>query len=335
VAKNFGAELARQIGLATLATMAPFRGGCAVGAIEGYPVVAGLAKRANANGVLVHVRWKKDSLTITPDALKERFGTSPEILGAMEKKSLSNAQLKSLLTVEADGASLFWTYAMRTPSVERVGQVVRSLVTLASSNAQPVGDYCEACDARAGDLYLVNGIDLRRLCASDRQRAEAADNDAIEAYRALKSRPLVGLLFGAVAAIAAALVWAGIALAIHRVFAYVAVAIGLGIGFAIFRGAGKIDLFGRAATVVLTIASVILGQFIYVLVTVANAAHVPLSLELASRVAERFVAIEFSGSSGYLVLAFALVGAGAVFWMFRSPVTGRQFVLVPSPSAQS
>src|SRR5256885_16070866 len=61
-----------------------------------------------------------------------------------------------------------------------------------------------------------------------------------------------------------------ISLVIHRVFAYVALAIGLGIGFAIFRGAGKIDLFGRAATVALTIAAVILGQFIFVLVTVAK-----------------------------------------------------------------
>jgi hypothetical protein len=331
--KDFGAELAAQIGLNSLVATGPFRGGCAVGAIDGYPLVAGVGKRANANGVLVYVRWKKDSLTITPEQLKERLGTSPDILAAMEKKSLSSAQLKSVLTVEADGVALFWTYAMRPPSVERVGRVVRSLVQIASSSAQPVGDYCEACDARAGDLYLVNGIDLRRLCTSDRQRAEAADNALVEAYRALKSRPLVGLLFGTVAAIAAALVWAGIALAIHRVFAYVAVAIGLAIGFAIFRGAGKIDLFGRAATVVLTIAAVILGQFLFVLVTVANVSHLPVSFELASRVAERFVAIEFSGSSGYLVLAFALVGAGVVFWLFRSPVQNRRFVLVASPSS--
>jgi len=285
--------------------------------------------------VLVHVRWKKDSLTITPEQLKERIGTSPEILAAMEKKSLSSAQLKSLLTVAADGVSVFWVHGMRPLSVERVGRVVRSLVALSSSSAQPVGDYCEACDARAGDLYLVNGIDLRRLCTSDRQRAEAADNALVEAYRALKSRPLVGLLFGTIAALAAALVWAGIALAIHRVFAYVAVGIGLAVGFSIFRGAGKIDLFGRAATVVLTIAAVILGQFLFVIVTVANAAHLPVSFELASRVAERFVAIEFSGSSGYLVLAFALVGAGVVFWLFRSPVQSRRFVLVASPSSYS
>jgi len=70
-------------------------------------------------------------------------------------------------------------------------------------------------------------------------------------------------------------------------------------------------------------------------VTVANAAHLPVSFELASRVAERFVAIEFSGSSGYLVLAFALVGAGVVFWLFRSPVQSRRFVLVASPSSYS
>jgi hypothetical protein len=335
MAKDLGAELAGQIGLTRFATTAAFRGGCAVGAIEGYPVVAGLGKRGNANGVLVRIRWKKNSLTITPEQLTERFGASPEILAAMEKKSLSRAQLKTLLTVEADGATMFWVYAMRPPSVERCGRVVRSLVALASSSAQPVGDYCEACDARAGDLYLVDGIDARRLCTSDRQRAEAADNAAAEAYRALKPRPLVGLLFGTVTAIAAALVWAGIALAIHRVFAYVAIAIGVAIGFAIFRGAGKIDLVGRAATVVLTIAAVILGQFIFVVVTVADVAGLPLSFELASRVAERFIAIEFSGSSGYLVLLFALIGAGVVFWMFRSPVRGREFVLVTSPSSSS
>jgi len=335
MANDLGAKLAAHLGLTAVATTGPFRGGSAVGAIEGYPVVAGVGKKGSTNGVLVHVRWKKDSLTITPEQLKERFGTSPEVLAAMEKKSLSSGQVKSLLTVEPDGASLFWTYSMRQPSVERIGQMVRSLVALAKTNAQPVGDYCETCDTRDGDLYLVDGIDVRRLCTSDRQRAEAADTAVVDAYRALESRPLVGLLFGTVAAIAAALVWAGVALVIHRVFAYVALAIGLGIGFAIFRGAGKIDLFGRAATVALTIAAVILGQFIFVLVTVANAAGVPLSFELASRVAERFVGIEFSGSSGYLVLAFALIGAGAVFWMFRSPVRGRQFVLVSSSSSAS
>jgi len=39
--KDFGAELAAQAGLSSLVTAGPFRGGCAVGAIEGYPVVAG------------------------------------------------------------------------------------------------------------------------------------------------------------------------------------------------------------------------------------------------------------------------------------------------------
>ena len=120
MANDLGAKLAAHLGLTAVATTGPFRGGSAVGAIEGYPVVAGVGKKGSTNGVLVHVRWKKDSLTITPEQLKERFGTSPEVLAAMEKKSLSSGQVKSLLTVEPDGASLFWTYSMRQPSVERI-----------------------------------------------------------------------------------------------------------------------------------------------------------------------------------------------------------------------
>lgn len=320
-------ELASEAGLRATSATGPFQGGCAVGAIDGFPVDVGGDRRNETNGILFYVRFKAESLSVTGDELRERIATSPDMLAAMAKNSLSGAEKKAL-TVGADSVGVLWQYSLRTPSAERTARALRAIVATVKAAAQPVGADCEVCGDRAGDLYLVNGRDLRRLCVGDLRKMEAADDTLAEAYRALPSRPLTGLLFGTAAAIVAALIWAGVALVLHRIFVYVAFLIGTVIGFAIARGAAKIDLFSQIATVVLTFIAVILGQFVYVVVSVASAAGIPISVDLVRRVADRFVAVEFAGASGYTVLVFALLGALAMLWVFRPPRLRRQFVLV-------
>jgi len=333
---SLAAELANRAGLSLVKAKGPFGGptgeGCAVGSIDGFPVVAGLTKVGNNKAVLLLVRMVGGSLTLSPEQLRARVEHDPQLLAAMDKKELSGAERKAS-TFAGDGVLLTWFYRFRAPGADKVADGLRALVAAVKTVARPPERDCEACGQRDGDLYLSNGNYVQRLCTADLQRAQAGDDARIAAYRALVSRPLVGLLFGSVIAVGAAALWAGIAIAIHRIFFLVAVLIGAAIGVAVKRGSGKIDRAGQVTTLILTFVAVILGQFAYVVVTASQALKIPITPQLAQVVAERFVSIEFGSSNGYFVLGAAIVGAVLTLGYFRAPVSKREFVRVDAAAS--
>jgi hypothetical protein len=325
-AKN-PARLAEILGLAVMPKGGPLGSDCVTGAIEGHPVAVGWTKRGNQATVAFLIRFKTGSLAMPADAFQERLATAPEVLAAMQKKKLSAAERKKLL-VGKDGLLLHWDYSLRAPAPEVVAATLRALLGVLRGQAAPVGDDCEICGGtRSGGLHSVKA-ELVSICPGCRERLGEEDRRALEAYAGRSANPVLGLLFGAVTAAGAAVLWGAIAYSAHRIFLWGGILIGLAIAWAVTKGMGKVTPLGKAITMALTVASVLLGDFIFLWLSLADQLQVPASADLALRLAPHFFELELAESSGYLSILFGLIGAVYVLFAMKPPVAPRVFVPV-------
>jgi hypothetical protein len=332
------AQLAEQMSLTTTVTGSPLGAVCAIGALEGFPVAIAWNKRLKAgaagspgNGktgrstVTFLIRFKKGTLQVPVQTLAGQISANQEILQAMEIKDKRGARRLSM-TAGPDSFRFHWDYSFRAPKAAGAATVLRALIGIFRGVATPVGNDCEVCGGtRTGELGSVNGV-LISVCAGCRERMGEEDRRKIEAYEALTANPLLGTLFGLGAAAAGALLWGGIAYGLNRIFLYGGILIGVGIAWSVNKGMGKVTLYGRALTVVLTIASVLAGDFFFLWLSAASQLNEPLSLDLAERLWAHFVQIEFADSSGYVSVLFGLLGAVFILFTNRPPVARRVFV---------
>lgn len=325
-AKNV-ARLAESLRLTTLQKGGPFGAPTAVGQIDGFPVAAAWTQVNRKNAVSLLVRFKTGSLRPDAAALSERIAASPELLAAVSKPNLSAADRRSI-QIGADflRSNLHWS--LRAPSPDAVAAALRALLTIVSGAAAPVGSACETCNASSGDLYCVDGVPTS-ICAACRERGDEEGRRRAEQYAAQPANPFLGTAAGLAACLVMAGLWGGVAYALERIFLYGAILMGLVIAWSVNRGMGKVNAYGRALAIGLTLGAVLLGDYLFILLSTAREWGESLSIEMARAVAAQFPAVEFSGnSSGWLSLLFGAVGAGYILWTNRAPALRRQMVPV-------
>ncbi|HEU4403089.1 MAG TPA: hypothetical protein VFT43_13395 [Candidatus Polarisedimenticolia bacterium] len=325
-AKNVAA-LAQMLNLSITSKGGPLGPAGAAGSIEGYPVAVAWGARQKQSSLVVLVRFRKESLKAAPGDLAETVATSPEILAATGRRKISGAE-RQALAVGPDALVYYWDYSLRAPKPEAAAALVRALLALVKGMAAPVGSDCEICGgARTAELFSVNGA-LIGVCSGCRQRMGEEDRRAAEEYAGRPSNPLLGTAAGVAAAMVMALLWGGVAYSINRIFLWGGILIGVAIAWSINKGMGKVNLYGRGLTVLLTIASVLLGDFFFLWLSAAQELQEPVSLDLAGRLAPHFLTLEFSESSGYLSVLFGLVGAIYILFANRPPAMTRVFAPV-------
>lgn len=296
----------------------PWGGPAAAGQMDGFPVATAWARTERQASVNFMVRFAPGSWAAGPDGLKGLAESFPPLEQALPKKSERKALIKSLCLLEG-GFTAAWNYSFFKPKPERVAEVLKALVGLAARAAKPMGALCERCGKDApGALCLADAIPAR-VCMSCRSVGDAEAARAKEAYENLQSNPVLGATLGIVVAAVLAAAWGGLAYGIERVFIWGGVGIGLAIAWVVNRGMGKINLFGRILTMVLTFCSVLAGDYVALLLTVGNQPGVGFSSEVAARVAQAFWSVEFGQGNGYLTLVLALVGAGYILFVNRLP----------------
>jgi len=304
----------------------PFGVASAAGSIQGFPVAIAWTKSNRASIVGIRLRFRRATLSSPPDSVRNAIESNPKLLAAMGRKKLSSNDRKAL-AVLPDGIAFTWHYAFRAPRPEKVADVVRALLEIVASVAKPVGTVCEKCDKQTGDPYAIDGT-VTFICAGCREQAGEEDRVKIAAYEALPSRPVAGVLAGIVVAAVMALAWGLIAYGINRIFLWGAFLIGGGIAWAVNRASGKVTVLGRGVTVVLTIAAVMAGDFLFIVLSAAKELNRQVDFSLFADVARAFLDIEFTQSSGWLSLVFALIGAVYIFYTNRPPVARRRMVPV-------
>lgn len=296
----------------------PWQGPAVAGSVRGFPVAVAWTRNDRQAQATLLVRFAKGSWTAGPEGLKQFAESSEELRAAVGKKTLPKALLKSFQLLE-DGLLCQWPYSFFAPRPEAVAAVLKVLVAFAERAAKPVSEQCEGCgrETREG-LWMADGVPVR-VCTPCRASQDEQARRAQEAYQAMASNPLAGLLYGLATGAVLAVAWGGIAYLIHRIFLWGAIGIGVALAWTINRGMEKVNHFGRALTVLLTLATVLAGDYLFILFSAAQESEGGLSLRLASAVATHFYEVDFQNGSGFVSLLFALVGAGYILYVNRPP----------------
>lgn len=313
-------RLVRLADLTHLKTVAkgPWQGPAVVGSMQGFPVAAAWNRNERQSQVSFLVRFAKGSWSAGPDGLTTFASASGELRQALGKKAVPKALLKSFKLTE-DGLLCHWPFSLFAPKPEAVAAVLKVLVGFAAKAAKPVAEQCEGCgrETREG-LWMADGVPVR-VCTPCRASQDEQARRAQEAYESLASNPMAGLLYGLLTGMVLAVLWGGLAFLIHRIFLWGAIGIGVALAWSINRGMEKVNHFGRMLTVLLTLATVLAGDYLFILFSAAREVEGGLSLRLAIVAAQHFFEANFQNGSGYISLLFALVGAGYILYMNRPP----------------
>jgi hypothetical protein len=325
-AKN-AARLAESLDLTIVQKGGPFGAPAAVGLMDGHPVAAAWTRIGGRNAVAFLVRFKKGSLRGGPVSLAAAVSGSNELPAALSRSKLSEAERKSIQVGE-DSLRFDLHWSVRSPSPQTAAAVLRLLHAAVSKVADRVGAACESCRASSGELYCVDGVPTS-ICAACREREGEEGRRRAEAYAALPPNLLMGTLAGLGACLVMAGLWGGVAYLLERIFLSSAILIGFVVAWSVNKGMGKVNIYGRALAIGLTFASVLLGDYLFILLSAAREWGESVTLELAGAVAARFASIELSaGSSGWVSVFFGVIGAGLVLWYNRPPAHSRQMVPV-------
>ncbi|MFX1255322.1 MAG: hypothetical protein ACFFCZ_27215 [Promethearchaeota archaeon] len=117
-----------------------------------------------------------------------------------------------------------------------------------------------------------------------------------------------GLIYGLGATLVGALGWAIVAYILNYTFALGAIVIGYIVAYTISIGTGDINKNVLISTFLLTLFSVFLGDFIFILLILMLDYGAPFSIELITLIIENFIAIELE-MGGLASFAFAIIGA--------------------------
>lgn len=325
-----GQELAGLLGLQYLTSGGPFGDKGAVGTLGGFPVAVDWCNREKQSTVAFLVRFRKGTLNHPPDvALGELLADAP-LLEAVGQKKFSSGERKAAV-VSDDRLLLFWDFTFKGPSAEKVAAVARRLVAWTGEHAQAPSGGCDLCATQSGATLCTLDGDPLLVCSTCSGRIEAENQDKLREWDAVEPAPVPGLLAGVAAAVAMALLWGGLAFWTNHIYALLAIGVGVVVAWSIRLAMRKVTLVGKVAAVVLTLASVMAGDFFFFLLSLGKEVGEPLSLGLAGKLAPHFFSIEFSEASGYLSLLFGVIGAVAAAGMLKAKPVGRVLVRLGAP----
>jgi hypothetical protein len=321
MADKYMTELADSLALPLYLKQSTFgsKDGVVLGVRDGFLVAAGPGKNDEGKAAIkIMVRYK---------AIEDVSALQQAVDKSENLKMLSkNRQV----VVGEDFLLWTWQYSLSKPKASFVADFVHQLLAEIKLFVSPPEDKCELCPTASREVVLYNGVP-GHYCNSCQSQAGHQAGEAAREYSELETNLPMGILFGAGAALAGALVWGGVAYTINYIFAYGAIGIGWLVGLAIFKGAGKITWPGRIAAALLTLASIMLGDIFFYSLLMAKEFQVPLSMEVVSAAFGVFQEIEFTSEGGLFSIIFALVGAGYAIYTFKPPAFEASFETLGTP----
>jgi len=287
------------------------KSGSAVGTRDGYVTVIGFSRDRQGAKLIILLRFKKTEQT---EAIKAM------LKAAKIKKGKLGAVGNDFLRWE-------WKYAFAKPKPEEVAKLAEDLRTAIKQVTMGFDGRCEQCtSASTPSLTLMNGIPTF-ICAGCQERVRQELNLAATNYEAITPNYPNGLILGIGAAAVGALAWGLVAYAINYIFLYGAIIIGYFVAAGVIKGTGKVTRFGQIIIPILTVASVLFGDAIFVM----KQEHVSFSGKLLQTIVVNLWEIESKG--GVASLIFALVGAGYAIYSARKPKFQAVFQPLGSPNS--
>ena len=129
---------------------------------------------------------------------------------------------------------------------------------------------CENCGAGQARRFVVVDEIPMMMCSTCQQKLRTEGELAERTYEMTEARHLNGTLVALFAAIAGAIVWAGLGAFTQRIFAVAGMGIGALVAWSYRQAAGRVDPTGRVIAAALTLASVAMGEMLLYSIWIAQ-----------------------------------------------------------------
>ena len=226
----------------------------AYGIRDGYLVEVACGRDGNTECIVEIIRHGDAA---RDPAVREAIGRSAEVTAKGVKPK--RVKVEDGMVVHRHPVIFF-----QRPGADSVADEVDALLHAVQTASPPAPARCRVCGSDSGaEPVLLNGV-VDRVCPACTERLQHEVRQAMERYDAAPLNLPLAVLTAAVLAGLGAIVWAGLAVATHRVFWFVAIGAGLLIGWGTTMAAGKRALPVQATAAVFTLVSVLLGELLLV-----------------------------------------------------------------------
>ena len=226
----------------------------AYGIRDGYLVEVACGRDGNTECIVEIIRHGDAA---RDPAVREAIGRSAEVTAKGVKPK--RVKVEDGMVVHRHPVIFF-----QRPGADSVADEVDALLHAVQTASPPAPARCRVCGSESGaEPVLLNGV-VDRVCPACTERLQHEVRQAMERYDAAPLNLPLAVLTAAVLAVLGAVVWAGLAVATHRVFWFVAIGAGLLIGWGTTMAAGKRALPVQVTAAVFTLVSVLLGELLLV-----------------------------------------------------------------------
>jgi len=245
------------------------------------------------------IRWDnpdKDSL------VQERFNKST---------ALNSAQVQLGHIKVGGGIAIYTVVRNAFGSMLSTDKMVQRMQTLVDEVKAVVGDIpqvCRLCGAAAPVPVLVDGI-VERICDNCLAKTEIQAKELTDAYEALPIHWVRALIVGTILTLIGAIIWIVVIIYTEYMFWLLSIGIGVVIGWATTKAAGKGGIGVQLMCVIFTFISIV-GSMIILLALSALDASIENDVLNPALFQESFLKYLIE-SAGELAFAFggALIGA--------------------------
>ncbi len=316
---SYLSEIAALTGLQAYPKQGPFgdKAGAVIGEREGYLVSIGPSKTDNRSAIAVAIRYPEVSDAKLVEA---------EIRAAHDKSE------GKLVAVEATLLHWIFPYTFKKPAAQEVVAGADALIATLKKVAPGYTGYCELCkSSRVSEILLLNQTP-GYYCESCQQKLHTDLAATAQNYEQIPANYPNALVLGVGAALLGSIAWGGVAYAINRIFLIGAIGIGFLVTIAIIKGMGRTNRAAQVMSVILTLASVLLGDAVFFTLLIMRETESPFSMELVQAVLANFWQLESESGGGIPTLIFALAGAGYALYHARKPAFKAQFERLGQPA---
>lgn len=289
------------------------KSGALIGISDGFVVALGLGKADGGHAaVKMLLRYAK--------------AQDPQQI----KQALDPAKGKFKLVTDETTATLVRTYSFAKPDAADVAEKFRELLAALKTSASAFNGKCEECGKAEPQMVLLNDVPTHYCSSCQAQLTQKLDAAAV-AYESLETNFPLGLLYGIAAALLGSIAWGGVAYLLHSIFLWGAIGIGLLVGKAVVKGAGKVTWTARIMIGLLTAASVAFGDSIFYALTLMKEIQIAFVPAL-KLVLMNFWKLESDSNGGIASILFGLIGAGITVYGTRKPPFKARFVALGTPA---
>jgi len=318
-------ELAAASGLAHCPKQGPFgkSQGAVIGNKNGFLVAIGPTVVDKINSITIMVRFPEK---INAEQVWQLLLGARAMAVALEVPTIEEENLSA---VKFENFWLKWAfnYTFTVPNAVHVAAVAQAIVDAVKNDVPSYSGRCEQCRTNSvSEILLISNEIPCYVCAACIAKVQSVEAEAEQKYQSLEPDLVNGLLYGLGAAILCGIGWGVVTYLFNRIFfvLYVAILIGYLVGKAVIKGMQRTILPGYFAIIILSVISVIIGDFIYYNLQFLHQFPATPFTGIASFVTRIFIQVEMQ--NGLVPIGFSLLGAGyAIYQVARRPKFGVQY----------